>query len=345
MTSDLMVFANKKWTDALPKSNSVTWGSDKDTLGTELNFVSLADLAEGNIVRFKIDSKLVFMGVIVKKSKTKLIYNYTCFDFAWYLNKNETIIQFNKISASAAIEQLCKKFGIKCSVVKIDYTVQEAKKSTVKSKVDKTVTLKSGKTKVAKRVVKTKITTLIKKIYKDMTLSAIIEDILARAELELGIKFTKEMIGDILYIRKQREYKIFPTFLLASDLTTNSSIEDMKNKVLVVSSDEKNNKILANVSDPKSIKIYGGLQEVISVEQKDESKAKNIANNFLKANNKIFKEITLNVVILDGGEEIRANRNIGLNMKSKGLGGWYNIKSCSNTLENNHQKCSITLEW
>ncbi len=347
MKYELRVLAGGgKWIDALPHSNSISWGSDKDTLGVELSFTSLFDLTEGNThVKFKINDRPTFSGVIVKKSKNKSSFNYTSFDFSWYLNKNETIIQFNKISAGDAIEQLCKKFGIKCDVVKIDYTVQEAKKVTVKTKVDKTIKLKSGKTKVAKRVVKTKITTLINKIYKDVTLSAIIEDILEQAELELGIRFIKEMIGDILYIRKKIEYKIFPTFLLAGDLTVNSSIENMKNKILVVSSDEKNNKILASVSDPKNIKSYGSFQEVITVEQKDESKAKNIASNFLKANNKIFKDTTLNLIILDGGEEIRANRSVGINIKSMGLGGWYNIKSCSNSLENNQQKCSLTLEW
>ncbi|MBZ9633196.1 hypothetical protein [Clostridium sp. FP1] len=335
-----------KWIDALPRSNSISWGSDKDTLGVELSFTSLFDLTEGNThVKFKINNRPTFNGVVVKKIKNKTYFSYVCFDYAWYINKNETIIQFNKINASDAIEQLCSKFGVKCDVVKIDYTVQEAKKVTVKTKVDKTIKLKSGKTKVAKRVVKTKITTLISKIYKDMTISAIIEDILEQAEHELGIKFIKEMIGDILYIRKQIEYKLFPTFLISDDLTVNSSIENMKNKVIVVSSDEKNNKILATALDSKNIKSYGSFQEVISVEQKDESKAKNIANNFLKANNKIFKDTTINLIIIDGGEEIRANRSVGVNIKSMGLNGWYNIKSCSNSLINNQQKCSLTLEW
>ena len=305
--SDLMAHVGAKWIDTLPQSNSISWGSDKDTLGVELSFNSLIDLKEGTILRFKIDRKLVFMGIVVKKTKSKLSYNYTCFDFAFYLNKNETVIQFNKIASNIAINQLCAKFGIKVSCIKI--------------------------------------TTLISKIYKDMTLSAIIEDILEIAELETGTKYIKEMVSDILYVRKQAEHKIYPKFILSEDLIVNSSIEEMKNKVLVVSSDEKNNKILATAIDTNNIKVYGGLQEVLTVDAKDIAKAKNVANNHLKANNKIFMDTTLNVVVISGGDEIKANRSIGLSIKSMGLNGWYNIKSVSNTLDNGLNKASLTLEW
>ncbi|MBU3146888.1 hypothetical protein [Clostridium sp. CF012] len=333
------------WVNILPTSDSISWGSDKDTLAVDLSFTSLRDLTEGTIVQLLIDSKLTIMGSVIKKSKTKNQFSYSCQDFARVLGKNETIIQFNKISASDAIKQLCSKFGVKCNVVDIDFVVQEEKKSTVKSKADKTINLKSGKTKVTKRVVSTKITTMIKKIFKDQTLSDIIEEILEQATSEKGIKYVKEMIGDTLYIRKLADYKIFPTFILASDLSVNSSIEEMKNKILVVSSDEKNNRILATASDPKNINIYGSFQEVITVEQKDMSKASNIATNRLKETNKVFKDTTLNIIVISGGEEIRANRMISLKIASMGLNGWYNIKSCSNSLQNGNFKSAINIEW
>lgn len=308
MKIELMAFiGNTKWTDILQKSNSISWGSDKDTISQELSFNSLVDLTEGTHIIFNIDSKKTFMGMVIKKSKSKLSYSYTCFDYSFYLNKNETIIQFNKMAADLALKQLCGKFGIKINCVGI--------------------------------------TTLISKIYKDMTLNAIIEDILEIAELELGTKYIKEMINDILYIRKQKEYRISPKFILAEDLTVNSSIEEMKNKVLVVSNDEANNRILATSSDATNIKKFGSLQEVLTVEAKDIGKAKNIADNHLKTNNKIFKDTTLNILVISGGEEIRANRSIGLSIKSMGIDGLYNIKSASNVLENGQHKCALTLEW
>ncbi|MBU3098749.1 MULTISPECIES: XkdQ/YqbQ family protein [Clostridium] len=299
---------NGGWTDVLLKSNNVSWSSNSDTLSIELNFDSLFDLVEGTHIILKIDNKIAFTGVIVKKAKDKLTYKYICYDYAFYLNKSETIIQFNKVTASVAIEQLCAKFGVRCNCATIN--------------------------------------TVVSKIYKDMTLSAIIDDILENVTLEKGTKYIKEMISDILYIRVQKQYQIFPKFILSKDLIVNSSIENMKDKVVATGNDDTNTKILATVIDPINVKIYGGLQEVLTLDiASDVAHAKTIATNYLKLNNKIFYDTTLNIVVISGGEEIRANRSIGLSIKSMGLNGWYNIKSCTNTLSNGQYRASIVLEW
>ena len=180
---------------------------------------------------------------------------------------------------------------------------------------------------------------------KDQTLSAIIDDILANATLALGTKYIKEMISDTLYIRKQEEYKIFPTFMLADDFIVNSSIEDMKNSVIVTSSDDTSAKILATVADPINIRIYGTLQDSIQVDATNIAQGKNSATAYLKANNKIFCDTQINVIVLSGAEDIRANRFLGLTIPSKGLNGWYNIKNCTNTLLDGQCRSSITLEW
>ncbi|MGK0467155.1 XkdQ/YqbQ family protein [Clostridium sp.] len=296
-----------KWVDILTKSNSIAWGSDKDTLAVDLSFNSLTELTEGTILELLIDSRATFMGSVIEKNKTKNQFSYICQDFARVIGKNETIIQFNKISGDAAIKQLCAKFG-----VKVDCVV---------------------------------ISTLISKIYKDFTLADIIADILEQAELEKGLKYIKEMRGDTLYIRKLIDLKIYPLFILSKDLEVNSSIEEMKNKILVVSSDEDNNRILANVSDPKNINTYGSFQEVLTVEAKDISKAKNIASNRLKEANRVFKSTSLSIAVISNCEEIKANRLISLKVDSMGLNGWYSIKSCSNILENGLCKSNIVIEW
>ncbi|MCB2309054.1 NlpC/P60 family protein [Clostridium estertheticum] len=613
MTYTLMVLISDVWVDVLPKSNNVSWTSSADTLSVELTFDSLSDIVEGTHIMLKIDDKMTFTGIVVRKVKKKLSYSYACYDWAFYLNKNETIIQFNKVTADVAIKQLCTQFGIKCNCVKISYIVQDTAETTVLStssstsnttsssslvavakkylgvkylwggttpsgfdcsgftqyvfkqlkinisrttytqvkegtyvakanlqagdlvffgsvslphhvamyigggnviqaphtgdvvkitplkyfsdyatarrinvatttakaatktvavattgayaggyanglykdwinayarqngynpnliagiievessfdcnsknasghvglgqfdytsakevglinssgdhrtdprlsiqaicqlltvKYKATGTLKkaimtygentnsyynkvvaatpghdvgavtSGKTgtvTATKSTTETTITTNISKIYKDMTLSAIIDDILNNATLEKGTKYIKEMISDILYIRVQAEYKIFPKFMLNEDLIVNSSIENMKNTVIATGSDDKSTKILATVSDPINIKIYGGLQEVLTLDLAyDIAHANNVATNFLKLNNKIFHDAPLSITVIEGAEEIRANRFIGLIIESMGLNGWYNIKSCANVLVNGQCKSSITLEW
>ncbi|MBW9170783.1 C40 family peptidase [Clostridium estertheticum] len=480
MKYELMALVgNGKWIDTLSQSNNISWSSDKDTLGIELSFDTLINLVEGTHIILKIDSKVSFTGILVKKNKKKLSYSYTCFDYAWYLNKNtESIIQFNKVTADVAINQLCSKFGVKCNCVKIKYIVQDTAETTVtgttstnattsgnsivdvakkylgvkyvwggttpsgfdcsgfvqyvfgqvKVNISRTtytqikegtsiaksnlqagdivffgsnasnpthealyigggnviqsphtgdvvkitplsamsnyitarrikipnvvtsastnsVATTSGTVTATKSTESTTISTKISKVYRNQTLSAIIDDILNNATLELGTKYIKEMISDILYIRVLREYKIFPTFLLQNDVVVSSSIENMVNKVVVLSSDDANKNILTTVSDAKNITTYGGLQAVLAVEKADESHAKFIADKYLLANNKIFKSTTLNIVVLSGGEEIRSNRVIGLNITSMRINGWYSVKSTSCQLVNNQLKASITIEW
>lgn len=601
----MALVGNGIWVDALLKSNNVSLTSSADTLSDELTFDSILDLVEGTHIILKINSVIAFTGITTRKEDKKLTYTYNAYDYGFYLNKNETIIQFNKVTADVAIKQLCTKYGIKCNCVKISYIVEDSTTTTISNTasvtgntviaeakkflgvpylyggttpkgfdcsgfvqyvfkqlgvsltrttytqvkegtvvaeksleagdivffgvsaslpehegiymgdgnvieaphtgtVIKIVPLKSFGNYVTSRRIKVKttsksssvklasqgtyaggyanglykapintyapqygfnpnliagfievestfnpsagkgtshvglgqfdetsakevglinssgdhrleaipsiiaicklllikykatgtmkgmimtygenstsyynkvvaatpghnigtitsgktgtvtatqtvadttITTMINKIYKDMTLSAIIDDILANATLSLGTKYIHEMISDILYVRVQAEYKIFPTFILNTDLVVNSDIQDMVNTVVATSSDDTSTKVLTTVSDPVNIKIYGGLEQVLTIEAADVPKAKTLANNALKLGNKVAHDSELNIVVISGAEEIRSNRFMGLVIASKGLNGWYNIKSCNNVLLNGQCKSSITIEW
>lgn len=291
--------------DILPKSNNLIWNSNTDTLSMELSFNSLVNLIEGTVVSLFINKKEYFRGMIIKKGEGKFSYSYTVFDYSFYL-KNEVIKQFNNVSASNAISSLLKEYEIKNSIVSIP----------------------------------TKIT----KIYKDEAINNIIDDILEQAEKEQGIKYFKEMQIDTLVIKKLIDMKITPKILIGKDITINSSIEEMKNKVLVVSNEEESNSILAVAEDKSNQIKYGLLQVIETVEEKDISQAKNIANNLLKASNKIFKETSLNLLGIKDAETIKANRLIELNVGNK-LKGWYRIKSANHNLSNNKYVVDISLEW
>jgi len=120
---NLYALYNDNWVNILPKSDNITWSDDEDTLCVNLSFDSIYDLTEGTHVALKNDSTDVFSGMIVKKTTKKFTNSYTCFDYGMYLNRNETIIQFNSISTDQAIEQLCSQFGIECDIVEIDSTL------------------------------------------------------------------------------------------------------------------------------------------------------------------------------------------------------------------------------
>jgi len=108
----------------LQKSNNLSWNSDIDTLGTELSFDSLYDLAEGTIVSLYINNKEFIRTIVIKKSAGKFSYNYTCLDFSFYL-KNEVIKQFNGVSASSAISSLLSEYGIKSKIVNIPSKIKK----------------------------------------------------------------------------------------------------------------------------------------------------------------------------------------------------------------------------
>ncbi len=293
-----------KNTDILPRSNNITWSSDIDTLGTQLSFDSLYNLAEGSIVSLFINNKEYLRTIVVKKSEGKINFNYTCFDYSWYL-KNEVIKQFNSVSASTAIKSLLSERNIKSNIVNIP--------------------------------------TKIKKIYKDQTIASIIDDILAQAQKEQGIKYFKEMQVNTLAISKLQEMKINPQILISKDITINSSIEELKNKIVIVNSGEENTKVLAVAQDKGCQSQVGLLQMIESVDDKEIAKAKSIANNLLKENNRIFRDTSFDVLGIKDAETIKANRLIYI--KAGKLNGWYRIKSASHTLSNNKHTVNIGLEW
>lgn len=295
-------------TDILPMCNNLAWSSDADTLATSLTFDCLYDLAEGRThVILKKDDKIVFMGVVVSKTNQLLKSNYTAMDYAFYLNKNKLVIQFNNNPAKQAIEELCNKFNLKSNI--------------------------------------TNLATVINQIYKDKTISDIILDILEQCKNEIGEKYIMEMQGDTLYIDKLSGLKADCKLLLGKDYSITRSMEDLKNRIIIVSNAE-DSRIITDVQDSESISAVGQLAEIISVEDKDIAQSNNIANNNLSLLNKTKKEFTIPTVAIEGGENVKANRLIHLNLEKYGVtDGWYQIKTANHNLANNIHKIDLTIDF
>lgn len=352
--------------DILPKSNNLSWTSDKDALSVQLSWDSIYDFEDGTFVALLNNGEEIFRGLVVSKTKKRFTNNYIAWDYGFYLAQNETTIQFNGLAADDAIKQLCGKVSIPCEIVKIDYLlkakIREAKEK--KQKATSTNEAQSAdsifaalgidsrdietskfSTIITSKVKKSKnIKTNTAKIYKGQTYANIIDDILKQAEQELFLKFFKEMQGSTLIIMEQSDCKIAPKVVIGKDTVLNTSIENMRNRVEVVSSEEKNINVLAVSEDTNNESIYGRLTKVVSVDDKNESQARNIAENTLKENNKIFKNITLPMIALEDGDDIRANRLIELNIPSMGLSGWHRIKSAQHSLQNNIHKVNVEIE-
>lgn len=302
------------------------WSSSTDALGVELSFNYAANdsptfarndiLRAGDPIALFNDGKILHRFIVVTEPiGGRFGKEYNCFDYAWYLNKNQTVIQFKKLSASKAISKLLDRFGIKYTVVPIK--------------------------------------TLITKIYKGETVSDILTDILEQARQETGSKYVMEMNIDTLVIRKQSDLVINPMIRLANNLplmpvvnaigvpSGKRTIEGMKNKVQVVSSAADSTKIIAEASDEASRLEYGWLTEVVQVDEKNVAQARNIAKTTLADLNRI-KDDMISLPLL-GHDDLRAGRILEINEPVSGLVGQYLITNANHSLDNGIHLCNVTL--
>jgi len=294
-----------KGQDILLKSNSISWGTDSQTLGSNLSFDSLHNLAMGQIVSFYINNFEVFRGAIVKCTEEKFTYKYTCFDYTFYL-KSEVIKQFNNIDVTSGLSSLLLEFQIQHTIINIP--------------------------------------TRIDKYYKGETISSIIDDFLDLAGKEQCLNYYKEIQAERLVIDCLNNKCIYPKVIYDEKISIDYSIENMKNKIQVISNGENTTSIQAESENTTSQWYYGLLQHVEKVEDKDISQSKNIADNLLLSLNRIEHSTTITVVVLEGGETIRANRLMYFN-NAKLTAGWYKIKSATHTVANGVHKVNIGLEW
>lgn len=317
---------DKKQINITNLCGNLSWKDSIDTLGMELNvdvarntddkYIKGYDLAEvGDKIVLLNNDKEIFRGIIVDLGTERYSKSITAFDYAFYLNQSRTIIQFNKVRADEAIKQLCSKFNVPIGNI-------------------------------------ASISTVITKIYKDNTIADIIRDILKQATNELGIKYRLEMRAGKLYIEKYTDLIIKPLFKPAMNvvefnpleaigsISKTESIADMRNSILISSSDEKSSRVVAVAKDNKSISKFGLLQEVESVDDKDIAKAKIIAQNKLKELNRIGEDISIELL---GDDNVRAGRILEVNNDMFKLQGQYLVKDCTHTYQNRIHKMNLTL--
>lgn len=288
--------------------NNMTLTSSADTLGDEFSFDSIININEGNQIGLEnVDNNLVYVGVIVKSTKKKFTNNYTAIDLGWYLNKSKITMQFNNVNASTAIERLCIANNIRYNIVPMS--------------------------------------TNINKIYKTQEISSIMNDILDQVNKETGKEYIKEMDITILKVLEATQLKITPSIVIGKEVTLDTSIEDMKNKCVIQSSDENSTTIYAVAQDTNAQSIYGLLQDYETIDDKDQSQAQNIANNNLQKYNKITKSLSFTVLdINDNDDIIKANRYIKITLTDFGIDDWIKIKSTKHTWKNNNHQIDLEFD-
>lgn len=298
----VIVIQEDKQIDISAFSGNVTLADNIDSLGRELNFDFLNNhvydsytqftaLRTGNTIILYDADEMIFQGQIITLSRNSISqYSVKCFDNAFYLNKNQTKIQFTNLSVKQAIQKLCEQEYIP---YKIDCEID------------------------------TKVT----KIYNGETIANIIDDLLKQATNDTGLKYRREYNYGSLYVNAMNNLKmIWKSKPLVSDFSYDESIDNLANRVVVISSSEKNTTVYAEAKNEQSIKMYGQYTHYERVDDKKKAKAQKIADTKLKELSKTFEKAT---VTLLGDNYIRSGRIIQFEQPEIGLYGQYLVNHCT----------------
>lgn len=325
MAHELWCINESIMTNITPLIGSISWRSNTNELGEQVDFdiafnddryfpKSPVDL--GSLIILKNGENEVNRTIVItEQNNGKGSISYNCFDYAFYLNKSKEIYQFNKLAANIAIRKVVEKAGI--PIGNIDCPGVP-----------------------------------IEKIYNEKTHSEVIKDILEIVLQETGKKHVMEVRLNKFYVEKLSDKTISPVFNLASniadDLVVNAisspsrkrSIDEMRNSIKILLSDNNKVKIVAEIQNSQLIDKYGLLQEVASVDKEDLAQAKTIAQNMLKELGKIFEE---NSITVPGHDDIRAGRILEIQEPLTGMSGKYLIESAQHTLKNGIHMCALGL--
>lgn len=315
----LYVIQENKQLDISAFCSNITLSDNIDSLGRELSFDFLNNhvydsytqftaLRTGNTVIFYDGDDMIFTGQIITLSRNSISnYSVKMYDNAFYLNKNQTKIQFTNLDVKACIEKLCKQEYIPC---KVDCDIP------------------------------TKVT----KIYNGETISNIIDDLLKQATNDTGLKYRREYNYGSLYVNAMNNLKmIWKSKPLVSDFSYDESIDNLANRVVVISSSEKNKTVYAEAKNEQSIKMYGQYTHYEKVDDKKKAKAQKIADTKLKELSKTFEKAT---VTLLGDNYIRSGRIIQFEQPEIGLYGQYLVNHCTHNYSGSlhTMECEITKE-
>jgi len=268
------------------------------------------EIGAGDKVVFA-NKDVVFSGIVTDVSQNEQhIKSYTAYDYGWYLNKNEVVVQFRKMTASDAITKLCNDYGIPVGKI-------------------------------------CSIPTKISKVYHGDTLSDCIKDIIAQAEADQARSYRLEVRKNKLYVEPYSDLVIKASFKPAGNIAAfdpmqypademaSESIADMANTIKVVSASEQSMQILGGAQDGASIAKYGMLQKVEYAEQKDSAQAGNIAENRLLELNKVTRTKTARFL---GDDAVRSGRVVNYQ------GAAYLVISCTHNYTGTTHTMDLTLE-
>lgn len=244
----------------------------------------------------------------------KNIYSYSGFDVGFYLNKNEIVKQFRNANIGEAIKSLCRDYEIEININR-------------------------------------KFKNSVSKIYKDETFADVLKELLELERIKGGLNnlYIDCKLGKLEILKYEPEEnlssKIENGILINSLDTINNinikhSIQELKNKVIIVDNNEKSVKTIFKQND-NSIKTYGLLTSVESVDTKKTNNLSLLASTKLEELNRTKEDISLTLL---GDYRIGKGKMIKLKVDEYNLDGFYLIKSANHKINKDKDEIDIIVE-
>ena len=294
------------------------WSDDLENSADTISFTTDVQIVPGS--QFALidenSGSTVMSGIISEYSQSERDkFNYSGYDFGFFLNHNSIVRQFNGIKISDAIATLCREFNIPVGEIP-------------------------------------EMTATVKKIYKNVLLSDCIKELIELAQTKMNIDYyymtsssgkfnikKYEVIEDLsAYIAKT--YTMLSQNLIQNPNIT-VSMEDLRNQVVIVdsSSDTVSKKI--TLKDDESIKKYGLLQHVEEVDKDSANNYSKLAESKLAELNKLTTTLSLTML---GDYRMRKGVIMPINNVLFNIQGDFLIKSSRHSISDTKEFVTVNLE-
>ena len=325
----IMLYKENQGTDITNLVSDLSWNENLDTVGVSLSF-SVPDVEDRYISRLMImagdtitvnnDDGELIRGVVVSVTRGYPKRTVKVNDYGFYLNKNETVIQFKDKSVSECLKILFGKVGI--SVGNICYMPAKVNSVYIKN------------------------------------VNEIIKELIKTQEGNDGKKYYYELRGKDLYVFQLPTEPIPYIFKPATnvavfDVTDKNalsrgkythSIENLKNAVIAEVNSKKSGEMPEKqfiARDEESIKKYGLLTENHSVNSDEVDNIQHLAETELKEKNTLKRELTMDFI---GHDSARPGRVMHIADDYLGIDGNYRIKSVTHKINGNIHTMTCNLE-
>lgn len=323
------LYKDRKGTDITNLISDLSWNESLDTVGVSLSF-SVPDSAEryvtrllimaGDIVTISNEEGEMIRAIVVGVSRAYPKRTVKAFDFGFYLNKNDVIIQFKKQSVSNCLKALFAKVGISIGSI-CDMPAE------------------------------------VNAVYID-NVNDIIKELIGIQEGNDGKQYHYELRGKDIYVfqlpTEPINYIFKPAVNVAAlDVTDRNahsrgkyshSIENMKNAIVAEVSSKTKGEMPEKqftVRDEESISKYGLLAENYSINSDEADNIQKLAENRLKEKNTIKRELTMDFI---GHDNARPGRVMHLIDDYLGIDDNYRILSVSHKINGGIHTMSCSLE-